>query len=50
MIVDIPSIILNYRHLDKKKMKFFKLSQMNGLDKCLTKIYFSVQYDSYFSA
>ena len=31
-------------------MKFLKLSQMNGLDKRFTKIYFSVQFDSYFSA
>ena len=34
----------------REKMKFLKLSQMNGLDKWFTKIYFTVQFDSHFSA
>ena len=48
----LRAVVSNFQlsSFGREKMKFLKLSQMNGLDKWFTKIYFSVHIDSYFSA
>ena len=49
---NLRAVLSNFQlsSFGREKMKFLKLSQMNGLDKWFTKIYFSVHVDSYFSA
>ena len=49
---NLRAVLSNFQlsSFGREKMKCLKLSQMNGLDNWFTKIYFSVQFDSYFSA